>query len=151
MMNMYPPLAAIRLAEWNRLVDYATAHDIETGTTDLDCYDAQVDGFLQVLTIRPHQSGPARVGDVRVIYGPDRADGIYGNALKTAQSTHPLPPEIHAQLQTLDGEEIVIVRVFDGQSTFDTPEEEAAAMSIGEATQFFNTFYRTVIGHPLPS
>jgi hypothetical protein len=68
-----------------------------------------------------------------------------------AQFTHPLPPEIHAQLHALHGREAVIVRVLDGLLSFDTPEDEAAAMSIGEAAQFFRAFYRTVIGHSLTS
>jgi hypothetical protein len=148
-MHMYPPLAAISLVEWNTLVDYALQHDIEKVTADLDCYDAQARDVIQVLTIRPDQSGPARVGSVRVMYAPDRADGVHGQSLTPAQLTHPLPPEIHAQRHALHGRETVIVRVLDGPLSFDTPEEEAAAMSIGEAAHFFQEFYRTVIGHCL--
>jgi hypothetical protein len=151
MMHMYPPLAAISLVEWNTLVDYARQHDSETGTTDLDCYDAHALDVIQVLTIRLDQSGPARVGAVRVMYAPDRADGIHGQSLTPAQFTHPLPPEIHAQLHALHGRETVIVRVLDGLLSYDTPEDEAAAMSIGEAAQFFWACYRTVIGHSLTS
>lgn len=148
MTSIYPPLVAIRLTEWNQILHYADAHDIERGTTDRDCYDAQVDGFLQVLSIRSNQTGPARVGNLRVMYTADRADGIYADEITAAQATHPLPPEIHAQLRALEGEEVVIVRVLDGQSTFETPEEEADVMSIGEATRFFHELYRTVIDHP---
>lgn len=151
MMHLHPPLAAISLVEWNTLADYARQHDSETGTTDLDCYDAHVLDVIQVLTIRPDQSGPARVGAIRVIYAPDRADGIHGQSRTPAQVTHPLPPDIHAQLHALHGRETVIVRVLDGLLSYDTPEDEAAAMSIGEAAQFFRAFYRTVIGHSLTS
>lgn len=148
MTSIYPSVIAIRLTDWNQLLHYAETHNIERGTTDVDCYDAQVGGFLQVLTIRSNQTGPVRVGEVRVIYTADRADGIYANALTAAHATHPLPPEIQAQLRALSGEEVVIIRVLDGQSTFDTPEEEAALMSIGEPTRFFHELYHTVIGHP---
>ena len=128
MMHLYPPLAAISLVEWNTLADYARQHDSETGTTDLDCYDAHALDVIQVLTIRPDQSGPARVGAVRVIYAPDRADGIHGQSRTPAQVTHPLPPDIHAQLHVLHGRETVIVRVLDGLLSYDTPEDEAAAV-----------------------
>lgn len=138
MTSIYPPVVAIRLADWNQLLHYADTHDIEQGTTDVDCYDAQVGGFLQVLTIRSNQTGPARVGDVRVIYTADRADGIYAHEHIAAHSTHPLPPEIQAQLRALEGKEVVIVRVLDGQSTLDSPEEDTAAMTIGEATRYFH-------------
>ena len=83
------------------------------------------------------------------MYAPDRADGFHGQSLTPAQFTHPLPPEIHAQLHALHGREAVIVRVLDGPRSFDTPEDEAAAMSIGEAAQFFREFYGTVIGRSL--
>ena len=79
MMHMYPPLAAISLVERNTLADYARQHDSEQDTTDLDCYDAHTLDGIQVLTIRPDQSGPVRVGAVRVMYAPDRADGIRDN------------------------------------------------------------------------
>ena len=145
MMHMYPPLAAISLVEWNSLADYARQHDSEKGTTHLDCYDAHALDVIQVLTVRPDPFGPARVGAVRVMYAPDRADGIHGQSLSTAKVTPPLPPEIHAQLHALHGQEAVIVRVLDGTCSFDTPEDEGVAMSIGEAAQFFRAFYRTVI------
>jgi hypothetical protein len=93
MMHMYPPLAAISLVEWNTLADYARQHDSEKGTTDLDCYDAHALDVIQVLTIRPDQSGPARMGAVRVMYAPDRAGGIHEQSLTPAQFTHPLPPK----------------------------------------------------------
>ncbi|MEQ1844415.1 MAG: hypothetical protein ABL983_02415 [Nitrospira sp.] len=148
MTSIYPPLVAIRLSEWNQILHYAETHDIERGTTDLDCYDAQVGGFLQVLTIRSNHTGPARVGDLRVMYTADRADGIYAHENIADHATHPLPPEIQQQLRTLEGEEVVIVRVPDGDSNLDNPEEDTVSMTIGEATRFFHELYRTVIGHP---
>jgi DNA-binding CsgD family transcriptional regulator len=147
-MSGFPAIAAIRLEDWNRLRDHALAHDIECGTTDADCFDAQCLDHIQVLAIKAGETGAARVGHVRVIYAPNRADGMWGEDVTRRGKDCPLPPEVCQQLVQLAGQECVIVHVLDGQAGMGEDEHEAL-FSIAEATQFFRSFFTKVLNRPL--
>ena len=147
-MDGFPAIAAMSLGDWNRLRDHALAHDIESGTTDADCFDAQCLDHIQVLTIRAGETGAARVGHVRVIYAPNRADGTWGEDVIRRGKDCPLPGEVCQQVMQFAGQECVIVHVLDGQAGMGEDEHEAL-FSIAEATQFFRSFFTKVLNRPL--
>jgi DNA-binding CsgD family transcriptional regulator len=147
-MSWFPAIAAMSIRDWNRLRDHALTHDIEFGTTDADCFDAQCLDHIQVLTIMAGETGAARVGHVRVIYAPNRADGKWGENVTQQGKDCPLPPEVCQQLAQLAGQECVIVHVLDGQAVMEE-DEHVALFSIAEATQFFRSFFTKVLNRPL--
>jgi hypothetical protein len=147
-LSRFPAIAAMSLEDWNRLRDHALAYDIESGTSDADCFDAQCLDQIQVLTIMAGETGATRVGHVRVIYAPNRADGKWGENVTQQGKDCPLPPEVCQQLAQLAGQECVIVHVLDGQAVMEE-DEHVALFSIAEATQFFRSFFTKVLNRPL--